>query len=226
MAKAALRMATSTVENYLKSLLHIADANEGRVTVGAIAEDLKVTPGTVSTMMKHLSAEGYVDYQPRRQVNLTEKGRRQALLVVRRHRLIETFLVEVMELDWGEVHEEAEILEHVISDRLLDKMDDMLGHPSADPHGDPIPDRHGRLVASRAHALSAVSPGSYRLVRVSNEDPIFLHWLSANGLMPGCELRLLQRQESAGISELHVTGQAKPLQLGREAEAAIFVESL
>ncbi|MBP6783737.1 MAG: metal-dependent transcriptional regulator, partial [Verrucomicrobiales bacterium] len=131
-------MPTSTVENYLKAILHLQGEGKGSTTVGEIARVLAVTPGTVTIMMRQLKERGLVAYEPRRGLSLRPRGRTAALKVVRRHRLIELFLVEVMKLDWSEVHEEAEILEHVISDRLLDRIDIMLGEPTHDPHGDPI----------------------------------------------------------------------------------------
>lgn len=219
-------MATSTVEDYLKALMRISDDNEGRITVGAVAAELGLTPGTVTAMMKHLSQEEFIKYEPRRSVALLPKGRAHALQVVRRHRLIETFLVEVMGLDWTEVHEEAEILEHVISERLLKRMDEMLGHPTKDPHGDPIPNAAGEMAAVESCTLAEADAGEFRLVRVASEDPAFLAWLSENGLKPGCKLTFLNRQKIAGVAEIHVHGQEKPLQLGREAEVSIHVARL
>lgn len=216
-------MATSTVENYLKALMRIADENDGRITVGAVAAELDLTPGTVTAMMKTLSQAGFIDYEPRRRVTLLPKGRAQALQVVRRHRLVETFLVEVIGLDWTEVHEEAEILEHVISDRLLKKIDEMLGHPTKDPHGDPIPNAAGEIIEVESCSLAEAEAGDFRVLRVASEEPSFLNWLSENGLKPGCVLTFLKRQKAAGVTEIQVHGQEKTLQLGREAEASIEV---
>lgn len=216
-------MATSTVEDYLKALMRISDENEGRITVGAVAAELSLTPGTVTAMMKHLSQEEYIKYEPRRSVALLPKGRAHALQVVRRHRLIETFLVEVIGLDWAEVHEEAEILEHVVSERLLAKIDEMLGHPTKDPHGDPIPNAAGEIAEVENYSLADVGPGDFRLARVASEDASFLAWLSENGLKPGCGLTFLSRKKAAGVTEIQVHGQEKPLQLGREAEASLQV---
>ena len=150
-------MPTATVENYLKEIHHLKREGHDPVSVGSIAEALSLTPGTVTTMMKHLKDRRLVDYAPRRGVRLSPAGRDAAMQVLRRHRLIEAFLVETIGLDWNEVHEEAEVLEHAISDRLLERIDQMLGHPSHDPHGAPIPDASGRIeeLAERRGATPA-----------------------------------------------------------------------
>ncbi len=136
-------MPTSTVEDYLKCLDRL-ESNERsgeaiKPSVGVIAEELGVTTGTVSIMMRNLQKKGWVDYQPRRSVALTEKGRAQARDVLRRHRVIETFLVQIMGFSGDAVHEEAEVLEHAVSDRVLERMNEMLDFPEVDPHGSPIP---------------------------------------------------------------------------------------
>lgn len=153
--------------------------------LGRLSERLQVTPGTVTTMMRHLQQRGLVDYQPRRGVSLTDLGRAEAVKVLRRHRIIELFLVRVMRLDWADVHPEAEALEHAVSDILLERMDEMLGRPTHDPHGDPIPDATGELPAERARPLSECEPGKYRMVRVLGNDAPFLNWLTERGFKPG-----------------------------------------
>src|SRR5678815_1051983 len=137
---------SSTVENYLKAIYHGAGTlapPQRLVSMGHLAAALGVTPGTATTMVKTLADSGLVNYEPYAGVSLTRAGRRLAALVLRRHRLIELFLVQVMGLRWDEVHDEAELMEHVVSDRLVERMDEMLGYPSADPHGDPIPNAEG-----------------------------------------------------------------------------------
>ncbi len=217
-------MPSSTVENYLKAIHRLGEDSDGEVTVGGIAKELSVTPGTVTTMMRHLSDQEFVDYAPRRGVKLSQSGQEAALGVVRRHRLIELFLVKVMKLDWSEVHEEAEILEHVISDRLLDRIDQMLGFPTHDPHGDPIPDKEGNLVEQRSLPLSEAEEGEYRIVRVSDEDPELLDWLNQQGLVPGARFSLSDKGRAAGVVELTVAGESDSVKLGGKALDRIFVE--
>lgn len=225
MAYSATDMASSTVENYLKAILHLQGEGLGNTTVGEIAKELGVTPGTVTIMMRHLRERRLIAYEPRRGVSLRDAGRTEALKVVRRHRLVETFLVEVMQLDWSEVHEEAEILEHVISDRLLDRMDKMLGEPTHDPHGDPIPDRHGVLAPDRSVPLLGVAEGRYRVVRVSDEDSALLGWLNEKGLRLGEEFQLTHPDRAAGLLELSKEGGAR-VQLGLQVAGQVFVEAL
>ena len=218
-------MATSTVEDYLKAILQIGEQVDQDVTVGRIATELGVTPGTVSSMMRNLGDEGLVEYLPRRSVTLLPSGRRQALQVVRRHRLMETFLVTIMKLDWSEVHEEAEILEHVVSDRLLTRMDEMLGHPTHDPHGDPIPDEEGNMPAQEMQALSEVEESDYRIVRVDDSDPEFLDWVRLNHLMPGQEIEITSVDKIADVIEIDVPSEKRTVRLGRKAASHILVEA-
>lgn len=218
-------MPTSTVENYLKAIYALADdlGDEALVPVGKIAESLKLTSGTVTTMMKHLSQEGFIDYQPRRGVRLSQSGQRAALQVMRRHRLIELFLVEVMELDWAHVHEEAEVLEHVLSDRLVERIDDMLGHPASDPHGDPIPDAKGHMHQDQSQRLSDCQPGHYQVVRVARDEPQFLNWLHESGLKPGVTVQIKTRDPFAGVLKIHINGSDN--QISEAVAADLWVES-
>jgi len=183
-------MPSSTVENYLKAIWSLQQPlkDDQLVPIGQVAEKLSVTPGTATTMMRQLLKKELVRYTPRKGVSLNDAGKKAALLVLRRHRVVETFLVEVMKLDWAEVHEEAEELEHVISDRLLARMDEMLSHPTHDPHGAPIPTAGGELRSESTSPLSDCSPGHYILTRVRENEPAFLQWLAKLGLKPGSSL--------------------------------------
>src|SRR5438552_12873576 len=148
-------MATSTVENYIKQLYLEQQEQPGqRVPMGRLAAAMSVVPGTATTMVKALADSGLVEYEPRGGVRLTRGGEQLALHVLRRHRLVELFLVKVLGLDWSEVHAEAEELEHAISEKVLEKMDAALGHPSVDPHGDPIPSAKGKVSESPATTLA------------------------------------------------------------------------
>src|SRR5580692_2187119 len=139
-------MATSTVENYLKQLyLEQRNTRDAIVPMGRLASAMGVVPGTATSMVKALADSGLVEYEPRGGVILTRSGEQLALHVLRRHRLLELFLVKILGLDWSLVHDEADALEHAISDVVLERIDALLGHPTADPHGDPIPTPKGHL---------------------------------------------------------------------------------
>lgn len=219
-------MPTSTVENYLKAILRLEqEAGAGAlVAVGRIATALELTPGTVTTMMKHLDREGYIGYSPRKGVALTERGRQAAVQVLRRHRLIELFLVEVLHLDWAHVHEEAEVLEHVLSDRLVERIDEMLGRPAHDPHGDPIPDAEGVLREDELRKLEDCPPGRYRLVRVARDEPDFLNWLQERGLRPGVGVEVTERDPLGGIYEVRVDDAGPPVKVGESVAADLWLK--
>ena len=141
-------MPSSTVENYLKQILIVTlDENCSKVPMGKVATELSVTPGTATSMAKNMERDGWLTYYPRQGVALTRKGRKVAMNMLRRHRLLETFLVETLDLDWSEIHAEAEELEHAISEKVLEKLDQFLGRPRYDPHGHPIPSKGGVINA-------------------------------------------------------------------------------
>jgi DtxR family Mn-dependent transcriptional regulator len=218
-------MTTSATENYLKAVLNLtltAGAEE-RVSLGRVAESLSVTASTVTNMMKALAGQGLVDYQARQGVALTPQGRKVAVAVLRRHRLIETFLVNIMHLDWSEVHEEAEALEHVVSDRLIDRMDEMLGFPDRDPHGDPIPTRDGGLPATKTIPLAESAPGHYRLARISEDAAGFLEWLKEQRLQPGITFELLSINEHADVVSIRLEPEAPPLNISLSAAQKLLV---
>jgi DtxR family Mn-dependent transcriptional regulator len=158
-------------EDYLKAIHHLS--SPGRlVPTAEIAAHLGVSKPSVSGMVKRLAEEGLVEHAPRQGVSLTPEGRRHSLLVVRRHRLLETFLVEVLGLDWSEVHQEAEVLEHHLSDRIVEAIDFRLGFPAEDPHGRPIPDADGNLAGRDLVALSELKRGeTARVCEMRSERP-------------------------------------------------------
>ena len=220
-------MATSTVEDYLKHILLAEErATEARVSMGQIATALGVAPGTVTAMMKTLADGGLVEYEPYSGVRLSAPGRQLATHVLRRHRLIELFLVEVMKMDWSEVHAEAEDLEHAVSDRLIERMDEMLGHPKVDPHGDPIPDTHG-VVRKPEHESLLACPLDLpvRIARVSDQSRDFLQLLERRGLKPGSQVVVASRDEAADSVTLKL-GAGDPLNLGFRAASKIFVDEV
>jgi DtxR family Mn-dependent transcriptional regulator len=194
-------MPTSTVENYLKAIL-VRSAGEGAIVpTGALAEALGVTPGTITTMVKSLAGQGLLDHLPREGVRLTPAGRNHALAVLRKHRLVETFLVQVLKMDWKEVHEEAEALEHAISERVLNRIDTLLGHPAADPHGDPIPSVRSPLFdrGKRVTLATCRLGGFHRVERILDQSPTFLEFIQRTGLKPGARVRVLDRNSAGGV---------------------------
>jgi DtxR family Mn-dependent transcriptional regulator len=219
-------MATSTVENYLKHILLLSDDTAGLVPMGALAASLEVVPGTVTTMVRALAGEGLVEHQPRVGVRLTGEGRHLALSVLRKHRLVETFLVNVLKMDWSAVHAEAEQLEHAISDDVLDRLDALLGHPATDPHGDPIPSRQGKL-ATQVYATLAtcVLAKPVRVVRVTEQSAEFLQFVEKHGLLPGAVVRVAERNLSAGLVTLKKAG-GRALALSLAAAGKILAEPI
>jgi DtxR family Mn-dependent transcriptional regulator len=217
-------MATITVENYLKHLLLLSEGAEGLVSMGALATSLAVVPGTATTMVKALADDGLVDHRPRHGVRLTAEGRRLALNVLRKHRLVETFLVDVLKMDWAAVHAEAEQLEHAISDEVLNRLDALLGHPATDPHGDPIPSRQGKLDAQvYATLATCVVDRALRIVRVTEQSAEFLQFAEQHGLLPGTPIRVAERNLAAGLVSVKMPA-TKPLMLSLAAAGNILVE--
>ena len=222
-----MKMPTSTVEDYLKQILleEQRTGAETRVPTGRVAQQLAVTPGSATAMVQTLAAGGLVDYEAYGGVRLTEDGRRLALHVLRRHRLVELFLVEVMGYDWSEVHPEAERLEHAVSERLVERIDEMLGRPAFDPHGDPIPTAAGELVPAELELLSSLPEGSRaRVARVGDQDAEFLRRLDSLGLTPGAHLRVVARDESTDTLEVAPGARKATASLGLRAAAKILVE--
>jgi len=218
-------MPTSTVEDYLKQILLGEERAPGvRVSTGALASALEVTPGSVTTMVKALADGGLVEHEPYGGVTLTRAGRQLAMHVLRRHRLIELFLVRVLKLDWSEVHAEAERLEHALSDRVVEKLDELLGFPETDPHGDPIPTADGLVGRAHLPALDSLGAGRRaRIVRVADQEPEFLRLLERLGLRPGTRVKVVGRDAAADSLELEI-GRDRGATLGLRAAAKIFVE--
>ncbi len=223
-------MPSSTVENYLKQLYAAEQSSEtagpdGIVPMGRLAAAMGVVPGTATSMVKALADSGLVEYEPRAGVRLTNRGRQLALHVLRRHRLVELFLVKTLGLDWSVVHEEADVLEHAISDRVLERIDALLGHPTADPHGDPIPTSKGHVDNPRRMSLADCPAGvAQRVARVMDQDPEFLRFVERNGLMPGSSVTVESR-EPAAESVIVRIARREPVSLGFAAAAKILVEA-
>ncbi len=182
-------------EDYLKHLLLLEEEVEGPVPTQALAERLGVRPPSVTEMLKKLGEMRLLDYTPYRGARLTEAGRRVALEVLRHHRLLEAYLHQALGYSWEEVHEEAERLEHVISEALEARIAEVLGHPSRDPHGDPIPTPDLALPQETLPTLLQAPPGPARVVRALAQDPGSLNLLARLGLTPGAEVRVLDQTE-------------------------------
>ena len=216
-------MPSLTVENYVKTIYRICLVQGGAPAgTGQIAGELEVSPGTVTSMLKTLGESKLATYTPYEGVRLTSSGKALALRILRRHRLIELFLVQTLNLSWDEVHEEAEHMEHAVSDYLVDRIDAFLGHPEVDPHGDPIPKADGSVPHPEGHTLAKSELGErFRLVRVLDQSPEFLRYLSETGLAIGCEGRVTEKVQEAGVMSLEIAG--RPITLGREAAAKLLV---
>jgi DtxR family Mn-dependent transcriptional regulator len=221
-------MATSTVENYVKRLYLEQQQSPGQlVSMGRLAAVMGVVPGTATTMVKTLADSGLVSYEPRGGVKLSRGGEQLALHVLRRHRLVELFLVRVLGLDWSEVHVEAEELEHTISDKVLERIDALLDHPRTDPHGDPIPPAKGRpLPTPHRDTLADCEPGrSYRVARITDQAPAFLQFVDRCGLMPGVVVTVEGRDEMADAVRIKLRGR-DPMTLGNSAARKIQTEEV
>lgn len=221
--------ASTTQQNYAKALYQLQQrqAGTGPVPMGRLAEALEITPGTATTMVKRFADDGLLRYTPRKGVRLTARGRKLALAVLRRHRIVETFLVEVLGLDWSEVHEEAEILEHAISEKVLDRLDAYLGHPTADPHGSPIPPAPGsgpmRTIEMRP-LTDCQSGQAVTVGRLLDTLPRFLQFAERNGLTPGSALTVVRNDPAADAVTVKV-GRAAPTTLGSAAAGKVLVTS-
>jgi DtxR family Mn-dependent transcriptional regulator len=219
---------SSTVENYLKAIYHGVAAltpPHRLVPMGQLAAALSVTPGTATTMVKALAESGLVIYEPYAGVALAPAGRKLAALVLRRHRLVELFLVQVMGLRWDEVHDEAELLEHVVSDRLVERMDEMLGRPSVDPHGDPIPDAEGEVHSPELPSLlNCPLDQQVMVTRVLDQDRDFLRFIEEHHLKPGESIRVEYRDDSADCVRLRGRDE-QPITIGMRAASKLLVDA-
>jgi len=218
-------MPSSTVENYLKQIyLEQQLAPDELVSMGKLAASMGVVPGTATSMIKALADSGLVSYEPRSGVRLTSGGEQLALHVLRRHRLVELFLVKVLGLDWTEVHAEAEELEHAISDKVLERVDALLGRPSVDPHGDPIPTARGDVRQSPVRSLADCPVGKpVQIARIMDQEPAFLQFVNRCGLTPGVSATVESRDEIAQAVRVR-TSRGEPTTVGTSVAAKILVE--
>ena len=219
-AAAASETLTRSVEDYLKAIYRLSP--EGRpASTSEIANLLALSPPSVTGMVKRLSEQGLLEHVPYRGVQLTEGGRLAALRMVRRHRLIEAYLVEFLGYSWDTVHEEAERLEHAVSDTLVERMAGALGHPSVDPHGDPIPTADGSIHELACTALADVPVGEVvEIRRVRESQPERLRYIGSLGLKPGAQVRVIDRQPIDDLVTIEI-GTKKQV-IGRELGHALL----
>jgi DtxR family transcriptional regulator, Mn-dependent transcriptional regulator len=198
---------TEAVEDYAKAIHALAERDDEAVSNSALAERLGVSPGSVTAMLKRMGEMDLVEHTPYHGVTLTATGERVALEVIRHHRLLEAYLAEALGMPWDRVHDEAEVLEHYISEELEERMAAALGNPSFDPHGDPIPSRELDLEASGGTPLARLEPGARgTFARVSDSDPEMLRYLSERGILPGASLEVRERQPFGGPLTVGIGG--------------------
>jgi DtxR family Mn-dependent transcriptional regulator len=216
-------MLSLTEENYLKAIYHLSNGGENAVQTNAIAESINTRPASVTDMIKRLSAKKLITYEKYYGANVTKAGRSHALIVIRKHRLWETFLVQTLNFNWDEVHDVAEQLEHIQSPVLIEKLDAFLGFPSIDPHGHPIPDKNGKLKEDAQITLAECPLKKKSLVKsVKDDSPTLLQYLSKVGIHIGSKIAILQKMEFDGSIEIIVDGKIKAF-LSKEVSENILV---
>ena len=213
---------TRSVEDYLKSIYHLSNQG-GFAATSDIAAMLAVAPPSVSGMVKRLSETGLIEHVPYRGVQLTAQGRRAALKMIRRHRILELYLMQHLGYDWGGVHPEAERLEHAVSDDLVERMASALGHPLYDPHGDPIPTAAGEIEEAELVSLAEAPVGlKFELRQVGTQDSERLRYLAEQGLTPGVLLTVSERQPFNGPTTIALVPSGDPRVVGRELAQVLW----
>lgn len=219
-----MRSYPQAVEDYVKVIYAHTEWQPEPITTSVLAARLGLAASSVTEMVKKLVGFGLVEHERYGAITLTADGNAQALRMLRRHRLIETWLVEEFGYSWDEVHDEAEVLEHTLSDRLLDAIDEKLGHPVRDPHGDPIPTRYGHVLQPPAVLLRDARPGLVgAVVRISDSDPRLLRHLTAESITIDRELTVLGRRPFGGSFAVLVDGTEGERDLGDQALASIWI---
>jgi DtxR family transcriptional regulator, Mn-dependent transcriptional regulator len=216
-------MGSLTEENYIKTIYSLS-LEPGEVSVSELAKKLNVKLPTVTSMIKKLSSKKLVSYAPYRGIKITEKGKKEALSIIRKHRLAELFLVKILKLGWEEVHEIAEQLEHINSERFYDRIDELLGYPKADPHGEPIPDVNGKVISSKSIPLSQAAEGSsVKISAVGDDAKSFLDHLNSKGLQIGDSI-VIKRKELFDGSVSIITKAKRETMLSHQVVEKIWVE--
>ena len=224
----AVAKSTESIDDYLKAILELAGDDGGRATSNALAARLGISAASVTGMLRKLAIRRptLIDYKKHHGARLTQEGRRRAMRVIRRHRLMELFLCEVLGFSWDEVHEEAERLEHVMSQKLEDRIAEKLGHPEFDPHGQSIPRKDGTLAGVKTIPLNELEPGETAIISaVSDRDPKILRDLADQGLTPGQSLTMLEQAPIEGLITLRVGARKgrRGLSLSQELAGSVLV---
>lgn len=198
---------TLSEENYLKTIYHLSTRSEGGITTNAIAERIETKASSVTDMLKKLAEKNLVVYRKYQGVSLTEQGVHQAKMIVRKHRLWEVFLVDKLKFNWDEVHDVAEQLEHIKSEQLVNRLDDFLGNPTEDPHGDPIPDAQGRITKVEKQLLSELKEGEAGIcIGVKDTSSEFLQYLDRNGIALGSAIAIVSKEPFDMSHQIKVNG--------------------
>lgn len=216
-------LSTST-QDYLKAVWSLQEWSDSPVTASVIAGRVGLKLSSVSDAVRRLTEQGLLEHTPYGSVELTPAGRAHAVEMVRRHRLLETFLVRMLGYDWDQVHDEAEHLEHAVSDLMIDRIDELLGHPTRDPHGDPIPSADGTIHRPDAVPLAGTVPGTtVRVERISDSDAALLQYFAEQGVVMDAELEVLPSEPYSGAVVVRVAGRANPISLGSAAASSVWV---
>lgn len=198
-------MLSYTEENYLKAIYHLSSGGSKAVLTNEIAEVMKTKAASVTDMIKKLSAKNFISYERYYGVKITRQGKGEALMVIRKHRLWETFLVQKLNFDWDEVHEVAEQLEHIQSPLLIQKLDEYLGFPKTDPHGEPIPDKNGKVNIQAQTPLNELLPGNKGIIMsVKDSDSSLLKYLNKIGAVPGRKIKVINKVEYDESLEIEI----------------------
>ena len=219
---------SSSIEDYVKVIYSFTEWQDKPITSSQLAQRLGVANSSVSEMVRKLKDQGLVDHQPYSAITLTADGVRLALLMVRRHRLIETFLVQELGYRWDEVHDEAELLEHAVSDTFIERMAAKLGNPVRDPHGDPIPTADGSVLVPAAHRMNELDDGhTGRITRISDENPELLRYLSAEEIDLDAAIEVIGRRPFGGALVVRIGPGpgGREIDLAEEVASALWVKS-
>lgn len=214
---------TLSEEDYLKAIYHLGKGTKGTISTNAIAERMRTKPSSVTDMIKKLSDKGLIDYRRYQGVSLTEAGRFSALSIIRKHRLWEVFLVEKLGFAWNEVHEVAEQLEHIKSEPLIEKLDQHLGFPRVDPHGDPIPTKDGEFKKFEKKRLDEVAIGAEGIcIGVKDSSEAFLNFLDKNRIALGDKIKVLDKEEFDG--SLHIKIKERRMQISSQIGGNLYIK--